>query len=127
MDKGLTRFTKGRGRVAIITMVCLVALLALPAVAHAASFAGEWPAPSSTLHNQPGAVSVNLIGAGKIKTAKITVGTQVLTAAVIPGSSTGAWSSTESLGGDGKYHTHWTFTPGSVRGERSSGFQLSPP
>ena len=53
MDKGITRFMKGRLRIAAVIMVCMVVLAALPAVASATVvWSGQYPAPAATLHTQ---------------------------------------------------------------------------
>ena len=113
MDKGLTRFMKGRTRIAIVMMVCLVAVLALPAFAHAESWVSEHPAPGSTTYTQPTPIGVDVFGASvKANTGSISVDGIAHKATVVIGSDSGHWSPTEILTPSGLYKTIWTWVAG---------------
>jgi hypothetical protein len=92
-------------------MVCMVAIVALPAFAHAAAFSAEYPAPGTTVHGQPAVVSVDVAGAVlNTKTGVITVNGVAYKAYVTQGAA-GSWSASESLVG-GVYKTTWTWNSG---------------
>jgi len=111
VDKGLTHFMRGRARLAVVLMVCMVAIVALPAFAHAAVFSAEFPAPGATLHGQPAVVSVDVAGAVlNAKTGVITVNGIAYKAYVAQGAA-GSWASSEALVG-GVYKTTWTWVSG---------------
>ncbi|MDR3685503.1 MAG: hypothetical protein P4L93_00865 [Coriobacteriia bacterium] len=109
MDKGLTHFMRGRVRLALLLVVCMVAIVAVPAFAHAAAFSAEYPAPTATLHGQPAVVSVDVAGAAvNPKTATITVNGHTYNAFVSVASASGSWTSTEVLVGT-VYKTQWVW------------------
>jgi len=100
---------KGRLRIAAVMMVCLVVIMALPVVAHAASFTSQWPANNATIHQIPGTVLVDVMGAA-VKSATITVAGVDYPAALVKGSATGTWSYGEVLDG-AVYRPNWSFSP----------------
>ena len=109
MDKGLTHFMRGRVRLAVLLVVCMVAIVALPALAHAATFSSEYPI-GVTVHGQPAVVSVDVAGAVlDAKSGVITDNGFAYPAFVdqtAASSAAGSWSASESLVG-GVYKTTW--------------------
>jgi hypothetical protein len=95
-------------------MVCMVAIVALPAFAHAAAFSSEFPAPNASLHTTPTLIAVDVMS-GNVKSASITVnGTAYVATAVGSGASTGSWVYSETGPVNGVYTPHWTWTAGVV-------------
>jgi len=112
VDKGLKRFMKGRPRIAVVMMVCLVALVALPAMAHAEAWSSEYP-NGKTLRNQPAVIAVDVSGAAlNASTGQIKVGNTTYTAAVIQTMGLGSWTWSEAADVNGVYHAHWAWATG---------------
>jgi hypothetical protein len=102
-------------------MVALVAIVALPTSAFAASYASQYPAPASTVHGNPSVVSVDLFGATSVKanSAIMTIDTIPVPATLTKSSNSGQWSSSETLV-NGVWKTTWTWSatpagPGSTK------------
>jgi len=112
-------------------MVCLVALVALPAMAHAAtSWQSAYPAPAATVYGTPGFISIDVFDSNTISSnaATVGIGAQTLTVvagkvAVTQGSGSGGWTATqtETPVGSGYYVIHWTWsTAGSGTGAKTT-------
>ena len=115
MDKGLKRIMKGRLRAAAVMMVCVMALVALPAAAHAAApFTNEYPGAGSTITSNPGVISVDLVGVPALAapSASITIGGVACQATVIQsGSSLGSWTNSGyTQDANGFWIAHWTWS-----------------
>ncbi len=108
----MDKMMKGRLKIAVLIGVCLVAVFAMTATAYA-SFASEFPAPGSTLHLQPGAVSVDVLGVS-LKSATISVNGTPYKATPFKGTSSGTWAYSETMDVNGVWHGHWTYTPGAT-------------
>jgi hypothetical protein len=103
-------FRGTRLRTAVAMAVCLVAILAFPALAYAATFANQ--SPAGTLDSQPAIVGVNVFSATALDTrdAVITIdGTAYHTYVIAQGSVLGQWIQGEALQPDGTYRIHWTW------------------
>jgi hypothetical protein len=117
---------KGRLRIAVVMAVFMIAIVALPTFAHAATFSGEWPIAPGTYHSAPVVVGVNVLNTAALQanTAAFTIdgmlysGTAVaghvpsrMAYFVQTGAIKGSWTQTET-GPDalGQYHIVWTWT-----------------
>jgi hypothetical protein len=108
--KGITRPMRGRLRIAAVMMVYAAAIVALPAMAHAATWTSQYPV--GTIHTQPPIVSVDLFGAAKLnaKTAVISIDNVPNKTFVSQGAASGHWSYGEVLQPDGvTYRAIWTW------------------
>jgi hypothetical protein len=117
VHKARTKNMRGRLRVAVVLGVCLIAILALPALASATSptFMSEYPL-GITLHSQPSVVGVDVFGAAvNASTAVIKIDGVAQTTFVTKATNAGSWSSSESLVG-GVWKTTWTWTAGGSLG-----------
>ena len=103
-----TGFVNGRIRLAIIAALCVVAVVAFPAFAHAAAWASE--SPVGTIRTQPSVVAVDVFGASALnaRSAAMTVGGVSQKTFVTQGAASGHWSSTESLVG-GAWRVIWSW------------------
>ena len=118
MDKGLTRFMKGRLRIAAVMAVFLVAV-AVPAMAFA-SYSNQYPAPDTTVTVQPAVVGATFAGtysAVDLATAAITIDGVPQATSAQKQATAGSWSATE-VGPDvnGHYNIVWTWTAGGAAG-----------
>ena len=105
MDKGLKSFQNGR-RIAVLMVACLM-ILALPTMAFAASFTGEYPA--TTIHSQPGVVGVTVTGS-TLNAAKslITINGVKQATFTDQGSLAGVWTPVYTgPDANGAYTVHW--------------------
>jgi len=89
-------------------LMLLVAVVALPTMAYAATTASQLPAPGTTVRSAK-TVSCDVLSATKIKSAKV----NGVTAAVIQSTVAGKWSfsQVESPVGSGFYKGTWTWAP----------------
>lgn len=90
--------------------LCVVALLAFPAIAGAESWISEYP--FGTIHIQPSIVSVDVFGAATLngRTAVIRIDGVAQRTSVTQGPASGHWTSTETLV-DGVWTIQWTWVP----------------
>ncbi len=92
-------------------VACALALLAAPALAQAASFAGEYPV--GTLHVSPRLVGVDVISGIKLDTRSPSIridGTSIRTYITNVGSVKGYWTFSEALV-DGVWKATWVWHP----------------
>jgi nitrate/TMAO reductase-like tetraheme cytochrome c subunit/methionine-rich copper-binding protein CopC len=98
---------KKRVRIAALT-VAMMAVVALPAVAHAATWTSEYPV--TTLKSQPAVVGADVFGATlNANLATVTVDGVALKTFVTQGNAGGHWTSSEALV-NGVYRTTWAWT-----------------
>ena len=114
MEKGHTRYMKGRLRIAVVMMVCLVAIVALPAAAHAASFQSRFPAPAGTVYGQPSVVSVDVFGGVDPSTAVITINNVAQPTFATASTNGGSWALTQTNTGNGYYVSTWAWVSGTA-------------
>jgi hypothetical protein len=111
VDKARTKNMRGRLRVAVVLGVCLIAILALPALASASglTFMSEYPV--GTPHSVS-FVGVDVFGAGlNASSAGISIDGVAKTTAVSKSSASGQWTSTEIQDPvTGQWKIHWTWT-----------------
>jgi hypothetical protein len=112
---------KGRLRIAVVMAVFMIAIVALPAFAHAATFTGEYPWSTQTLPHtplyfvQPAVVGVTVLNTAAIKpkTAVITIdGVSYKTFIDNAGTVLGSWSFAYGTPVNGVYPITWTWTAG---------------
>jgi hypothetical protein len=112
---------KGRLRIAVVMAVFMIAIVALPAFAHAVTFTGEYPWSTQTLPHtplyfvQPSVVGVTVLNTASIKknTAVITIdGVAYKTFYNNVGTVLGSWSFVYGTPVNGVYPITWTWTAG---------------
>jgi hypothetical protein len=99
----------------LLMLLVVAAVIALPTMAYAATFASEFPAPGATVHTASNYVAVDVLGSVTIKSATV----NGVAAGVIPGNSTGTWTYTEGApvempvgSGNFVYTAHWAWSAG---------------
>ena len=113
MDK-LTKMMKGRLRVAAVMMVCVLAIVALPTFAYAATaWTSSFPASGAVSWGQPQVVSVDLFGAAAAinpTTASITINGTPFRTFTQAGAASGHWAATQALNANNVWQITWTWT-----------------
>jgi hypothetical protein len=113
------RLTPGQRRIVVAATLCVLAILALPAVAHAEVWMSQYPA--GTINAQPAVVSADVFGAAALdaRTTVMTVGGVTQKTFVTQGSASGHWTSVDTLV-DGTWKTTWTWSADTGGGAKAT-------